>query len=433
MEKAYRLYNDIGSGDSKSLLDAIINNDCKYLINEYEIKGNLNIIDNKGENLLHKAARFKHYEVVDLLIILGLDVNLKNNHKDTPLHIATQFKSEEIVQKLIDSGADINCVNSQNVTPLIIASSLGYDNILTILLENKAKINISSENGMLPIHYGVKSGKTSILRTLLNYGASLLDCDDRGNNVLHLACLYNNYDLITFILRNITIINNINMYKETALHIACLYCGVDCVALLIKYGFNPNIKNGEGKTAIDISLENGRDDVSDYITNYVNSKDYKNHFAYYSLHEAVINSNYQYIYEKVNTKIVNDYDYFGKSMLCYAILLKDYQMIDLLYRKGARLTNLDDFNQSALALAIFNNDNDLARYFLYKGSNPNEIYNNHSLLYYAIIKGNYELVKLLIIHGADINYLDNHHRSIYSYAMEYASDEIIDLLINNQK
>ena len=75
METIKRLYENIGTGNSKDVLDAVMNNDCKYIIQHLHNGGNLDYIDDRGESYLHKAARNDHFEIVDLLIRYGLDVN----------------------------------------------------------------------------------------------------------------------------------------------------------------------------------------------------------------------------------------------------------------------------------------------------------------------------------------------------------------------
>ena len=94
--------------------------------------------------------------------------------------------------------------------------------------------------------------------------------------------------------------------------------------------------------------------------------------------------------------------------------------------KGARLNNIDEYNQSALLLSVYSENNQLVEYFLSKKADPNEIFYNRSYLYRAVLKNNFEMTKLLVKYGADVNYVDGRHRTIYSYAMEYADDDIID-------
>ena len=395
MDTSYKLYNDIGSGESKDLLEAVINNDCKYIVNYYENNNDLNKIDERGENILHKAARFKHIEVVDLLIKLGVDYNLKDLRGNSPLHIAIQFNNKMIVDRLIEEKVDINSLNLKQASPLIVASSFGYDDIIATLLEHGAKINHKDENGMSAIHYGAKSGNINILKTLLNWGAKLTSVDNRGNNVLHHACLYNNYDLIEYLLKNITVTNNVNKYGETALHIASLNCNAKVIKLLLDNGFNPRIKDLEDNRPIDIAKEYRKSEVEELFLDYTNSKEFKDHFIAYSLHQEVIEQNYQFISEKVNSKIVNDFDYFGRSPLYYAICLNDFRMVDLLYRKGAKINNLDYFNQSALLLSIYFENIEMVKFFISKGANPKEVFNEKTVCEIAKDTLNTEIVELL--------------------------------------
>ena len=120
METIRRLYSENGNNDSGNILEAVMKNDCKYIINFLESDGDLNIIDEKKETLLHKASRNNHFEVVDILIKFGLDINAKNRYGDTPLHLAVQFRNAYVADKLVFEGADVNAKNKKHVTPYIL-------------------------------------------------------------------------------------------------------------------------------------------------------------------------------------------------------------------------------------------------------------------------------------------------------------------------
>lgn len=432
MEKIYRLYNNFGDGKSKNINEALMRNDCRYVIDFFEANGDIGGVDGKGENLLHKASRYEFYEMVDLLIKLGLKVNSKNKYGDTPLHFAVQFKNEEVVQKLIFEGANINSLNKKKMAPLHVAASVGDENVMSILLDNGARININDENGMHPIHYAVKSGKTSVVRMILNCGASLTEVDDRKNNVLHHACENGNDEMVIYLLRQMNIIDNRNIYGDTALHLAAKSCTVKGILALINSGFNLEVKNNNGQTPLDVAISYKKDENANFILNYLSSKEYKDHFLKYKLHHAVILGNYQYVYERANSVNANTFDYFGKSLLYYAITLGYNKISELLYKKGSRIDKIDDLNQSALLLSVYTENLELMEFFLSKKANPNEIFYNRSYLYRAILKNNYDMTKLLVKYGADVNYVDNRHRTIYSYAMECGDDDIIEILLDSK-
>ena len=111
MENVFRLYQDVGDGRSRYILEAVMNNDCKYIIDYYRAGFDIKAVDDKGETLLHKASRNDYFEVVDLLVKLGLDVNARNNYRETPLHLAVQFKNSQVADKLLFEGANVNAQN----------------------------------------------------------------------------------------------------------------------------------------------------------------------------------------------------------------------------------------------------------------------------------------------------------------------------------
>jgi ankyrin repeat protein len=116
----------------------------------------------------------------------------------------------------------------------------------------------------------------------------------------------------------------------------------------------------------------------------------------------------------------------------YAVNCGSLKTVDYLWKRGARLNAVDEFGQSALLIAIYNEDLPLIEYLLKRNANVNEIYYGRSFLSRAVLRNNYELSKLLIDYGADVNYIDSRHRTIYSYALEFASEEIIELLVEKK-
>lgn len=430
MNNIYKTYENIGDLKSNDIFEAALRNDCKYIIDYYCVNKDINIKDKKCENLLHKASKNNNYEVVDLLLKMNVNVNEKNIYGDTPLHFAVQFKNDEVVEKLIISGANIDSPNKRMITPLHIASSINNLNVVNMLLNHGARVNAIDENGLHPIHYAVKSGQKSIIRTLLDSGASLLECDNRRNNALHYACESGNDDLVIYILRNMVVTDFKNIYGQTALHIAAINCSIKSLKALIFSGFRIDIRDNLGQTPYELALTNKKEENVSFLTEYFNSPEYRYRFGKYELHREIANNNYQYALEKVTVSNVNDWDYFGRSLMYYALINENFKLVKLLYERYARIKKIDAFDQSALLIAIYTGNIEIVEFLLKHGANPNEIFYNRSYLYRAILRNDVKLVKTLIDNGADINYIDNKHRTIYSYALEFGNDQILELLLN---
>ncbi|MCX3064529.1 ankyrin repeat domain-containing protein [Wolbachia endosymbiont of Drosophila pseudotakahashii] len=95
---------------------------------------NINEKDEKGETILHKAARMSTRKKVSFLVKKGAEVNARDNKGFTPLHWGALAKRLEIVRELIKSGADVNAEEYGNkCIPLHLACMVGCDPKVVIL------------------------------------------------------------------------------------------------------------------------------------------------------------------------------------------------------------------------------------------------------------------------------------------------------------
>ena len=95
---------------------------------------NINEKDEKGETILHKAARMSTREKVSFLVKKGADVNATDDRSFTPLHWAVSAKCLENVKELIRSGAEVNATEGMSkYTPLHLACIVGCDPKVVIL------------------------------------------------------------------------------------------------------------------------------------------------------------------------------------------------------------------------------------------------------------------------------------------------------------
>ena len=110
------------------------------------------ILHSKDEHdycALHFAASEGHYEVIEFLIPLFTDLNLRTSDGWTPLHCACKWNRVKIAELLIQNDANINAVSDGNVTPLHnAASSKGAGKLLVLLLSNhKIQPNLCNNAG----------------------------------------------------------------------------------------------------------------------------------------------------------------------------------------------------------------------------------------------------------------------------------------------
>lgn len=91
---------------------------------------------------LHYAASRGHSLIIQELLKLGMNPNMKNSDGETPLHLAVYAGNLMIVEQLIDNNADVNAVNHDNETALVYASSQGRPLIVRLLLQHGALVDI---------------------------------------------------------------------------------------------------------------------------------------------------------------------------------------------------------------------------------------------------------------------------------------------------
>lgn len=102
-----------------------------------------------GETHLHYAAFYGHIQIMNYLLSLGIDANVKDKTSRTPLHMAFTFQNRNIhgtVRTLLDNGADVNAVDNDGYKPLWFAvngEDLGTISERTIALLEEAA---SSDN-----------------------------------------------------------------------------------------------------------------------------------------------------------------------------------------------------------------------------------------------------------------------------------------------
>ena len=123
------------------------------------------------ETPLHLAARYGHSEIAKLLVQNGADVDAKNNNQKTPLHLAAENGPSEIAELLLQSGADVNAKNKYQDTPLHLAASNGNFEIVKLLLQNGANVNAKNKWQDTPLHWAAVQGYPEVVEFLFKHGA----------------------------------------------------------------------------------------------------------------------------------------------------------------------------------------------------------------------------------------------------------------------
>lgn len=257
--------------------------------------------DNIGA--IHFAVRNEQTaDLVDLIIATRKgDLALKTASGLTPLHFAVSHSMPQYVEKLIAAGCDINAVTADGDTPLHLAVQRDEDSIINMLMAAHPSLDVQNKDGRTPLHVAITDGSEDTVKTLLTAGASVSQVDSLGNTPLHLACSVpltppivqlmldrgadpkianKNGDVplhiaaetgdanILEILSHVTekaALNQKNSAGNTALHVATLRGARAIAQKLIAIGADPNAKNADNSTALQLAVDSDSTDLVDAL------------------------------------------------------------------------------------------------------------------------------------------------------------------------
>ncbi len=105
--------------------------------------------DKAGVPLLCLAARFKHRNVVELLLERGADINAQSDDRGySPLMDATQQGDEGLLAYLLEHGSDTDLQSKDGQTALVLAVGRSDASIVTLLLAHGASPDIADKLGL---------------------------------------------------------------------------------------------------------------------------------------------------------------------------------------------------------------------------------------------------------------------------------------------
>ena len=108
------------------------------------------------------------------------------------------------------------------------------------------------------------------------------------------------------------------------------------------------------------------------------------------------------------------------------------QQIKKIYKKNPKcVLQVNENGFSALVLAIYKNNNQVAKYLIDKGSDINQLSDMGSPFMAAVVKGNIEIAKVLLEKKANIDLSDPNGVTALMYAAQFQNVEITKLLLQH--
>jgi uncharacterized protein len=245
---------------------------------------------------LHMAAAADHADCVRCLLQAATGssssgpsfnnktkmICINDSFGQTALHLAAESGHIAVLSLLLDQQQEIQDDND-------------HDNIQTVNFTTNIGVSRSlfhvrgSHSSWTPLHSAVFSGHVDCVQRLLWQPDAVIDClGDEGQTPLHMAagrpqqikrsCFsYTKQDdpssplkaqttamgdpLVQLLLTEGATVDARDWQGETPLF-KCAFAGNEASArVLLQYGANPQIKNGQGESALDIAVQYGREEI----------------------------------------------------------------------------------------------------------------------------------------------------------------------------
>ncbi|WP_082341084.1 ankyrin repeat domain-containing protein [Sporosarcina globispora] len=190
-----------------------------------------------NEQLLQAAER-KETETIERLIEEGADINKKDSDGRTAIMIATYNNDVETAKVLIRAGADVNIQDNMKNNPFLYAGAEGYVEILKLTIEAGADPAIINRYGGTALIPASEHGHIDAIKELL----TKTDIDVNHVN-----------DLGWTALLEAIILNDGNVKQQQT------------VQLLIDYGADVNIPDGNNVTPLQHAREKGFQEIEQIL------------------------------------------------------------------------------------------------------------------------------------------------------------------------
>ena len=250
-------------GDTPLMKAVLIADDRKITDEFLQLEADPTITNNKGDTALHKVLKNPNSvakEKIFISLIAALKchnrlsyINAQNNDGDTPLHCACRHPADlQIVDILLDLGADHDLRNKKGETPLLCAVELNNKDAVESLLLAKADPNAKNNSGCGPLVKAVGQANKEIMTLLIQNGARIDEFKDamlrEASKKGHIAIME------ALIARGAQLDSGSSSYGNTPLHKAAHKQQLGAVKLLLNAGAKTDTINRKGQTPYDIAV-----------------------------------------------------------------------------------------------------------------------------------------------------------------------------------
>jgi ankyrin repeat protein len=372
----------------------------KHLLRPQEIHGPLRA------SLIHEAIKNGRLDQVQRVLMLHANPNERSRDNETTLELAIKQQAAgglgyQMVQVLVKDGANVNAFTSEGKTPLTLAIELNAPEIAKFLIDNNANIDLPDKNGNTPIHWAIERNNEAFFKYFLEQHAALNEANKRGDAPLHWALRFNRPEMaMQLVLANVNLTER-NADRTTALHQAADKNFFNVVAVLVRRKVPINLRAGEDlDTPLHLASKNGDYDVVRFLIDNGADINIQNARGETPLFRAVGNENTRLDvveYMVTHGAVVDTADKNGSTSLHEAAKVASGSTIDVLVKHGGNVEKRDRLGRTPLYIAGLYRNLQAAKALVERHADVNA---SKKPLEGAIKGGDEDVIRFLIEKGA---------------------------------
>lgn len=376
-----------------------------------------------GVTPLYFAVANQDISTIKKLLKRGSDVNRIGRNCFSPLQCAVDNEYLDVVKILLKAGADPNFQSGWGRTALMIAVAHQNIDIVRLLLTQKADPNLADEQGETALLAAIDAQSEELVKLLVKHGADIEQPDNKGVRPVLLAVFIDNENLVKVLLGAGADVNGTSTFPHeeiavggcTALWGAAATGNLQMCRLLLKHGADLNAMNDICATPLSIAINNGHDEIIDFLLKQGARVDFE-------------------IPPAETIQLENFDELGGVTPLYIAVGNQDIGTIKKLLKRGANVNRTGRNGFTPLKRAAYMGYLDVVKILLKAGADPNIAdHDNFTPLMNATAQEHTDIVKVLLKHGADPNVQSKWRESSFfatsgkTALMDAAADGNVDI------
>ena len=344
--------------------------------------------DANGVTLLHRAAMGNRVKVMKYLIESGIQLDARDNQGNTALHVSVEEKNIEAIHLLLNSGASDVVLNNREEAALHAAVRLGSIEVVRALLDHSIDIQVKGYRKRTALHIAAELDRVEICRMLHEYvqsmtlsqrfysGFRLCVTDEDELTPIHLAARKGSHRSLQLFFEvckehgymQETIRGFLDEENSTPLHAAIDGGHVAVVDVLLKNGASPLHSKDGNPLPIHIACSQGKLDMVKGMVDHCGSG------------------------------ILHKSDEHQRTSLHFsANSVNSAKLIGYIAQYGVGINATDDWNRTALHIAVMSGSLSSVEVLLGKGADPTvNDHHGHNALHYAVIHQRKAIIMCLL-------------------------------------